>query len=94
MNYAQLENYVFLENHLTCVSFIGKHNGLVHLLYAVFVYYLPCKYMKRCLVWLNFGYREWLSVGKYMKRGFATVKLWIMNIVCLLRVFARNCISS
>ena len=34
MNYAQLE-VVVLFLCLTCVTFIGKHHGLVHLLHAM-----------------------------------------------------------
>ena len=35
---------------LTCVKFMGKHNGLVHPLRAMPVHSLLCKTMKRCLV--------------------------------------------
>ena len=47
-----------LEHPLSCVNVIGKHNGLVHLLYAMLVHAFLCKYMKRSVVmvklWITF----------------------------------------
>ena len=50
MNYAQLENYLLNNNILTRVNFIGKHNCLVHQLYAMPLHSFLCKYMERSLV--------------------------------------------
>ena len=41
---------LILRNLLTCVNFIGEHNGSVHLFHAMPVHKVLCEHMKRCLV--------------------------------------------
>ena len=65
MNYAELECTYFIDC-LTCVNFIGNHNGLAHLLRAMPVHSLLCKSMNSCLVMVILSfcmhiYETWLG---------------------------------
>ena len=61
-----------LEHLLTCLNFISKQNGLVHLLYAMPVRSFVCKCLKRILVLVKL----WITIIVFCMQIYET---WLGN---------------